>query len=98
MILPSQEELLNRAYKQGRADLLETYKWISVSDKMPFDVGEDWVLVCAFDGNFRCIPTVAEYRSGHWWEHTFCLKEKPIDGEDSPFKVKYWKPLYDEFQ
>ena len=67
--------------------------WISVEDKMPKDCGEDWVLVLVYDGDFECIPSVAEYRKGHWWGHTFCTEDDCIDGECSPFVVKYWKPI-----
>lgn len=89
---------LSDAYELGRADALEEYKWISVKDKMPSDCNEDWVLVLPYDGDYRCIPTVAEYRGGHWYGHTFCTEDDCIDGEDSPFEIRYWKPLYDEFQ
>jgi len=84
-------------YKQIRADAIDEYKWISVEDKMPKDCNEDWVLVLVYDDDFRCIPTVAEYRNGHWYGHTFCVDDDCIDGEDSPFEVRYWKPIYDEF-
>lgn len=84
--------------KQIRDEVVEGYKWISVKDKMPSDCGEDWVLVLPYDGDYRCIPTVAEYRKGHWWGHTLCTEDDCIDGEDSPFEIKYWKPIYDEFQ
>lgn len=83
--------------KQIRAEFTDEYKWMSVKDKMPSDFNCDWVLVLPFDGEFRCVPTVAEYRNGHWWNHTLSKDVDCIDGEGSPFEVKYWKPLYDEF-
>lgn len=89
---------MNNHDKQIRDEVIEGYKWISVKDKMPSDCGEDWVLVLPYDGDYRCIPTVAEYRKGHWWGHTLCTEDDCIDGEDSPFEIKYWKPIYDEFQ
>lgn len=88
----------NEFVKKVRADALEQHNWISVNDKMPSDCNEDWVLVLPYDGDYRCIPTVAEYRSGHWYGHTLCVEDDCIDGEDSPFEVRFWKPIYDEFQ
>lgn len=84
--------------KQIRADVIDEYKWISVKDKMPKDCGKDWVLVLPYAGDYRCIPTVAEYRRGHWYGHTLCTEDDCIDGEDSPLEVRFWKPIYDEFQ
>lgn len=89
---------LRKFVDEIRAEAIDEYKWISVKDKMPKDCGEDWVLVLPYVGDYRCIPTVAEYMRGHWYGHTLCTEDDCIDGEDSPFEVRFWKPIYDEFQ
>lgn len=45
----------------------------------------DWVLVKYFDGDFECVPTVAEMRAdGKWYTHGI------LDDEIIPFEVRYF--------
>lgn len=47
-----------------------------------YDKGEyDWVLVKYFDGDYECVPCVAEKRFGKWYS---------IDEKEIKFEVKYF--------
>ena len=41
----------------------------------------DWVLVKYFDGNYECVPIVAEKRFGKWYSS---------EGKEIKFKIKYF--------
>lgn len=48
----------------------------------------DWVLVKYFDGDFECVPTVAEMRpDGKWYVHGI-LKDEEI-----PFDIRYFADM-----
>ena len=57
----------------------EKYKWKPISE---YDnANYDWVLVKYFDGDYECVPEVAEKRSdGKWY----------TDEKEIPFEVKYF--------
>ena len=69
-------------------------KWIPVSEKLPSDCDEDWVLVqIQEDNGYLWIPCVAEYRKNRndWWTDHNNLEW--ISKHDGVFKVVAWMPL-----
>ena len=69
-------------------------KWIPVSERLPKDCEEDWVLVQIKekDCGFLWIPRVGEERNGKWW----------LTDDDEPlediFEVIAWQPLPEPYK
>ena len=68
--------------------------WIPVSERLPKDCGEDWVLVQIKekDCGFLWIPRVGEERNGKWW---LTDDEKPLE---DMFEVIAWQPLPEPYK
>lgn len=63
-------------------DIINKLKWKPIEE---YDKGNyDWVLVKYFDGDYECIPCVAEKRFGKW--HS-------IDEKEIQFDVKYFMDM-----
>ena len=68
--------------------------WIPVSERLPKDCEEDWVLVQIKekDCGFLWIPRVGEERNGKWW----------LTDDDEPlediFEVIAWQPLPEPYK
>ena len=63
-------------------NIINELKWKPIEE---YDKGNyDWVLVKYFDGNYECIPCVAEKRFGKW--HS-------IDEKEIQFDVKYFMDM-----
>lgn len=67
-------------------DKISRYSWRPIEEY--FEGDYDWVLVKAYDGDFECIPFVAEYRKGKWYNHSFAN-----DDEEITFEVKYFMDM-----
>ena len=64
-------------------NIINELKWKPIEE---YDKGNyDWVLVKYFDGDYECIPCVAEKRSGKW--HS-------IDEKEIKFDVKYFMDMH----
>ena len=63
-------------------NIIEELKWKSIEeyDKSNYD----WVLVKYFDGDYECVPCVAEKRFGKWYS---------IDEKEIQFDVKYFMDM-----
>ena len=60
-------------------NIINELKWKPIEE---YDKGNyDWVLVKYFDGDYECVPCVAEKRFGKW--HS-------IDEKEIKFEVKYF--------
>lgn len=72
-------------------------RWIPVTDKLPNDCDEDWVLVqIQEDNGYLWIPRVMEYRKSKddWWgEDIGWLKN-----HNGAFKVIAWMPLPEPYE
>lgn len=68
--------------------------WIPVTERLPKDCGEDWVLVQIRerDCGFLWIPRVGEERNGKWW---LTDDEEPLE---DMFEVIAWQPLPEPFK
>ena len=68
--------------------------WIPVSERLPKDCGEDWVLVQIKerDCGFLWIPRVGEERNGKWW---LIDDEEPLE---DMFEVIAWQPLPEPYK
>lgn len=68
--------------------------WTPVTERLPKDCGEDWVLVQIKerDCGFLWIPRVGEERSGKWW---LIDDEEPLE---DMFEVIAWQPLPEPFK
>ena len=63
-------------------NIINELKWKPIEE---YDKGNyDWVLVKYFDGDYECIPCVAEKRFGKW--HS-------IDEKEIQFDVKYFMDM-----
>lgn len=63
-------------------NIINELKWKPIEE---YDKGNyDWVLVKYFDGDYECIPCVAEKRFGKW--HS-------IDEKEIKFDVKYFMDM-----
>lgn len=81
----------NECSYEKRAKMMNKFHWREFTGEMP--KGYDWVLVCEEKGNK---PMIAEYSNyTHTW-HTDDNHEDEHPPFESWFKVKYWKPIYDE--
>ena len=81
--LQNQNKSLNEMYELTKKEyirlnnIINKLKWKPIEE---YDKGNyDWVLVKYFDGNYECIPCVAEKRFGKW---------KSIDEKEIKFDVK----------
>ena len=65
--------------KERLNNIINELKWKPIEE---YDKGNyDWVLVKYFDGDYECVPCVAEKRFGKW--HS-------IDEKEIKFEVKYF--------
>ena len=63
-------------------NIINELKWKPIEE---YDKGNyDWVLVKYFDGDYECVPCVAEKRFGKW--HS-------IDEKEIKFDVKYFMDM-----
>ena len=63
-------------------NIINELKWKPIEE---YDKGDyDWVLVKYFDGDYECVPCVAEKRFGKW--HS-------IDEKEIQFDVKYFMDM-----
>lgn len=63
-------------------NIINELKWKSIEE---YDKGNyDWVLVKYFDGDYECVPCVAEKRFGKWYS---------IDEKEIRFDVKYFMDM-----
>ena len=67
--------------------------WIPVTERLPEDCEEDWVLVQIKekDGGFLWIPRVGKEWNGKWW---LTDDKKPLK---DMFQVVAWQPLPEPF-
>ena len=72
------EVLLNELDKKEK--IINAMKWKPISKYNRKEY--DWVLVKYFDGDYECVPDVAEKRSDDRWYNS--------SGEIIPFEVKYF--------
>ena len=92
MLTMYQDELIP-GYRKQIEDLEAKSKWIPVTERLPSDCGEDWVLAFVVeDTGYKLIPKVAEYRKelGDW----YCVDLGWL-GQDhhGAFIVTHWMPL-----
>lgn len=59
---------------------IDKFKWKPISEYNNKDY--DWVLVKYFDGDYECVPCVAERRKDGKWHS--------IDDKEIPFEVRYF--------
>lgn len=93
-LLRADEEIFS-AYDMAIEALQEPErKWIPVSERLPKDCEEDWVLVQIKekDCGFLWIPRVGEERNGKWW---LADDEKPLE---DMFEVVAWQPLPEPYK
>ena len=83
----SREDILNQFYYEHKdmekfKNIINELKWkpIEEYDKSNYD----WVLVKYFDGDYECVPCVAEKRFGKWYS---------IDEKEIQFDVKYFMDM-----
>ena len=79
--IPILVEALEKANKEIERlnNIINELKWKPIEE---YDKGNyDWVLVKYFDGDYECVPCVAEKRFGKW--HS-------IDEKEIKFEVKYF--------
>ena len=63
-------------------NIINELKWKPIEE---YDKGNyDWVLVKYFDGDYECVPCVAEKRFGKWYS---------IDEKEIQFDVKYFMDM-----
>ena len=63
-------------------NIINELKWKPIKE---YDKGNyDWVLVKYFDGDYECIPCVADKRFGKWYS---------IDEKEIQFDVKYFMDI-----
>ena len=75
--VPETWELLEEIERLN--NIINELKWKPIEE---YDKGNyDWVLVKYFDGDYECVPCVAEKRFGKW--HS-------IDEKEIKFEVKYF--------
>ena len=75
--VPETWELLKEIERLN--NIINELKWKPIEE---YDKGNyDWVLVKYFDGDYECVPCVAEKRFGKW--HS-------IDEKEIKFEVKYF--------
>ena len=68
--------------------------WIPVSEKLPSDCNEDWVLAqIQEDNGYLWIPCIAEYRKGKDDWYTDVHDVGWIKNHNGVFKVVAWMPL-----
>lgn len=72
------EVVLNELDKKDK--IINEMKWKPISKYNRKEY--DWVLVKYFDGDYECVPGVAEKRSDDRWYN--------LSGEIIPFEVKYF--------
>lgn len=75
----------------------KTGHWIPVSERLPSDCNEDWVLVqIQEDNGYLWIPRVAEYRKNKddWFAHDVGWLKR----HDGAFKVIAWMPLPEPYK
>ncbi len=79
----SRKEVLELVNEFDRLNnIIKELKWKPIEE---YDKGNyDWVLVKYFDGDYECIPCVAEKRFGKW--HS-------IDEKEIQFDVKYFMDM-----
>ena len=74
-------------------------KWIPVSERLPSDYDEDWVLVqIQEDNGYLWIPCVAEYRKSKddWYSDANDLGW--VKAHNGAFKVIAWQPLPERYK
>lgn len=75
-------------------------KWIPVSEMLPSDCNEDWVLaqIIEPDTGYLWIPCVAEYRKGldDWYTDSCGLEW--VSKHEGSFKVIAWMPLPEQYK
>ena len=74
-------------------------KWIPVSEKLPSDCNEDWVLAqIQEDNGYLWIPCVAEYREDFedWWTDANWVGW--LKKHDGALKVIAWMPLPEPYK
>ena len=65
-----------------KTNIINELKWKPIKE---YDKGNyDWVLVKYFDGDYECVPCVAEKRFGKWYS---------IDEKEIQFDVKYFMDM-----
>ena len=78
--VPETWELLEEIERLN--NIINELKWKPIEE---YDKGNyDWVLVKYFDGDYECVPCVAEKRFGKW--HS-------IDEKEIRFDVKYFMDM-----
>ena len=79
--MESQIEYLEKEIERLN-NIINELKWkpIEEYDKSNYD----WVLVKYFDGDYECVPCVAEKRFGKWYS---------IDEKEIQFDVKYFMDM-----
>ena len=78
--VPEQWELLNEIERLN--NIINELKWKPIEE---YDKGNyDWVLVKYFDGDYECVPCVAEKRFGKWHSR---------DEKEIQFDVRYFMDM-----